>query len=210
MDTTRWTIAAALGAMLITSPDATLAQRSVALTPFAGGTVFMNQPSTNSSLSRGSRAALHITDARYQDAMTIGAFAGLHFDPRWELETLLSWTPSRLEARGGLRAASVAAHGYMYGIGVNYHLPEGGGVSPYITLGVGGETWVHDLPSVPPQSHLMANAGGGIEFPLKERTVFRMDLRDCVSLHRAVDGAELDAMSHIMLVAGISIAFPNP
>ena len=51
---------------------------------------------------------------------------------------------------------------------------------------------------------------GGIEFPLKERTVFRVDLRDCVSLHRAADGAEPDAISHVMLVAGISIAFPNP
>jgi hypothetical protein len=210
MHITPWMITAALGVGLIATPAAVWTQGSVVLTPFAGGTVFTNQPTTHSSLSRGSRTALSITDGRYQDAVTIGTFAGIHFNPRWELETLISWTPTRLEARGGLRTESVAAHAYMYGIGVNYHFPEGGGVWPYISVGVGGETWVHDISSVPAQSHLMANVGGGIEFPLRERTVFRVDLRDCVSVHRAADGAEADAMSHIMLVAGLSFAFPNP
>ena len=170
----------------------------------------MNPPAAHSSLSRGSRGALSITDGRYQEAVTVGAFAGVHFDPRWEIETLVSWTPSRLEARDGLRAGSVAAHAYMYGIGVNYHFPEGGGVVPHVSLGVGGETWVHDIPGVAAQSHPMANLGGGIEFPLREKTVFRVDLRNCVSRQRRADGAEPDAMSHIMVVAGLSFAFPNP
>jgi hypothetical protein len=103
MHPARCILSAVLAVALIATPDAVGAQRSVVLTPFAGGTVFTNQPSKHSSLSRGSGPAMDITDARYQDAVTVGTFAGVHFNPRWELEALISWAPSRLEARGGLR-----------------------------------------------------------------------------------------------------------
>src|SRR5688500_6648396 len=115
METIRWTMTAAQDAALFTLPYGRFAQGSRVLPPFSGGTFVTNQPAPHSSLSRGSRAALHITDGRYQDAVTLGTLVGMHFTPRWELETLISWTPSRLEAREGLRTGSVTAQAYMYG-----------------------------------------------------------------------------------------------
>jgi hypothetical protein len=210
MSITQLSLRTALAVALTAWPAALHAQGSVVLTPFIGGSVFTNEPAPHSSLDRGSRPSLSITNGSYRDAITVGTFAGMHFSPRWELETLFSWTASRLEAREGLRSSSVVAQAYMYGAGVNYHLPRGGGVSPYVSLGVGGETWVYDIRNVPAQPHLMANVGGGIEFPLNDRAVFRVDLRGCVSLHRGARGAEPDAISHLMIAAGPSFAFPNP
>jgi hypothetical protein len=209
MNIARWTAMAALTAVLAGSPDRGRAQGAVTLTPFLGGTVFTNQRATHSTLARQSRTALSITNGRYQDAYSVGTFAGMHFDTRWELESMFSWSPSRLEASEGLSEDGVAAHVYMYGVAINFHVSPRAGVTPYASFGVGAETWAYDIPHVPAQTQLMVNAGGGIEFPLRDRTVFRFDLRDCVSWHRDTKDAQPDAMSHIMLVAGLSFAFPN-
>jgi hypothetical protein len=209
MRTARWTTTTILGLALLASPDAGRAQGSVKLTPFAGGTIFMNQPAASFTLARPSGPDLLIADGRYQDGLTVGAFAGMHFGARWEIEALLAWTPSRLEASDGLRGGSAAADAYIYGLGVNFHLPRYDRVVPYVTLGMGAETWRYDIPNVSAETHLMADLGGGIEFPVKDRTVLRLDVRDCVSWSAARAGAAPDATSHLMILTGVSFTFPS-
>jgi hypothetical protein len=204
----RWATAA-LGVVLVAQHGTARAQGSAALTPFVGATVYMNQPSAGVTVARRARSGEAITEARYQDAVAVGVFVGMHFDPRWELETGFAWAPSRIEARRGLGQDGASGAAYMYSAGVNFHLPEIDLVVPYLSAALGGETRVYGLSDVDPETHFMVALGGGLEFPVQERTVLRMDIRDCISWNASTLDTAPDALSHLMIVAGLSFAFPG-
>lgn len=199
----------ALGGVLLalTTTDAR-AQLQYEIAPFGGGTFFLADPPNQFALARGAGAPTILRNASFDHAWTLGANAGVRFNERWAVEAMFSWIPTRIQAASGL-TGSEDVNAYMYGLTGLYYLPIGQRVTPFLGLGVGGETFDYGIAGIDTDTEFMGNVVGGLRIALTDRVGIRLEARDCIArFDSGVSGVNNGWENDLMTTVGLSFRFP--
>lgn len=192
-------------ALLLAVPGAR-GQMELDITPFVGGTFFLADPPERFALGRTSGDDLIFEDASFKRAGTVGVNAGVRFNERWAVEGMFSWLSVNMIARRGVRAD---VNAYMYGLTGLYFIPLTETVSPFVGLGVGGETFDYQIFGTETHNEWMGNAVVGLYLALSDRFGLRLEARDCFArFESGVDGVDDAWENDLMTTLGFSFRAP--
>lgn len=193
-------------ALLLAAPVAH-AQMELDITPFVGSTFFLADPPERFALQTHSGEDLILEDASFKRSGTVGINAGLRFAERFAVEGMFSWLSVNMRARRGVRAADVNA--YMYGLTGLFFIPVTETVSPFVGLGVGGETFDYDIFGTKTNHEWMGNAVAGLYLTLTDRFGLRFEARDCIArFESGVSGVDDAWENDLMVTMGFSFRAP--
>ncbi|MDH3222275.1 MAG: porin family protein [Gemmatimonadota bacterium] len=197
-------VALIAGALAALSAPTLVAQVELEVTPFAGGTVFLADPPNQFQLGRTQGSPLTVQGGSFDDAWTLGVNAGVRFAETWAVEGMFSWIPTSLNARSGLLGKE-DINGYMYGVTLLYYVPVDWPVTPFLGLGVGGETFDYDTPGLKTENEYMGNVVGGLFLPVTDVFGVRFEARDCFARFDSGIATVDDAWENdLMLSVGFS------
>ena len=195
--------------LLLAFPLGAEAQVEFEIAPFVGGTVFLGDPPSQFALGhRHGAPDVVVRGGSFADAFTLGVNTGLRFNERWALEGLFSWIPTELSATSGLQGTE-EVNGYMYGLTGLYYLPVDWPVTPFLGLGIGGETFDYAADDLDTHHDLMGNVVGGLFVPVTEGIGMRLEARDCFARFDSGVASVKDAWENdLMLTVGMSFRTP--
>lgn len=185
------------------------AQVELHVTPVVGGTFFLADPPSQFALHRtGGMSELILEDATFDDAWHIGINAGLKFDERWAVEAMFNWLPTELSATSGLASAE-KLDAFMYGVNGFFFLPVDFSLKPYLSLGVGAETFAYRADELERHTDWMGNVAAGLFYAFHETAGVRFEARDCVVRFDSGIASVDDAWENdLMLSVGLSFIQP--
>jgi opacity protein-like surface antigen len=196
------------GALLALAATDVQAQIQYEITPFGGGTFFLADPPEQFALGRGAAAPTILHNASFDHAWTLGANAGVRFNNRWAVEAMFSWIPTQIQASSGL-TTNEDVNAYMYGLTGLYYLPIGPVVTPFLGLGIGGETFDYSIAGIDSETEFMGNVVGGLYFGVTDQFGVRLEARDCIArFHSGVSGVNNGWENDLMTTVGLSYRFP--
>jgi opacity protein-like surface antigen len=189
---------------VLQGPEPVAAQMDIEITPFAGGTFFLNAPPNQFAIPRRNGTELLVTEGKFDDGPTLGFLLGLRLEERYAIEGMFSWVSTGLRGGGGL-GGPIDAHSYMYSLNFVFHLPMDGRVQPFLGLGVGGETYDYKLSTLENHTEWMGNVAAGLTIPMTSLAALRLEVRDCLTRFEShVTNFGNVTQNDLMLSAGVT------
>ncbi len=188
------------------APKPVAAQVGLEITPFAGGTFFLNSPPQRFRIGRTNGTDLEVGGAKFDDGPTLGVLLGLRLEDRYAIEGMFSWVSTGLQASSGF-SNSVDANSYMYSLNFVFHLPMDGAVRPFFGLGVGGETYDYQVSTWYNHTEWMGNIAAGLTIPVTSLAALRLEVRDCLTWFESrVASVDNVTQNDLMLSAGVTFS----
>ncbi len=97
----------------------------------------------------------------------------------------------------------------MYGVNGFFYLPVEIRVKPYLSVGVGAETFAYQDDDIERHSEWMGNAAVGLYFGLSETTGVRFEARDCIARFGSGVPSVDDAWENDLMLS-VGLSFINP
>lgn len=198
----RFVLLSLLAFGVLRGPQPVAAQMDIEITPFVGGTFFLNSPPDQFTIPRKNGTPMMVTGGEFDDGPTLGFLLGLRLEERYAIEGMFSWVSTGLS--GGI-VDPIDANSYMYSLNFVFHLPMDGRVQPFLGLGVGGETYDYQISTLENHTEWMGNVAAGLTIPLTSLAALRLEVRDCLTWFEShVSNVANVTQNDLMLSAGVT------
>jgi len=200
----RFVLLSLLAFAVLQGPEPVAAQMDFEVTPFAGGTFFLNSPPNQFVIPRKNGTELMVTGGKFDDGPSLGVLLGLRLEERYAIEGMFSWVSTGLSGGVGL-GSPIDANSYMYSLNFVFHLPMDGRVRPFLGLGAGGETYDYRLSTLKNHTEWMGNVAAGLTIPMTSLAALRLEVRDCLTWFEShVSNIDNVTQNDLMLSAGVT------
>jgi opacity protein-like surface antigen len=207
MDRSTWRRAGMLMTALSCVPGPAAAQVDLQGSTFTGAALFLIDPPDEFRI-RNARGAtpVTVTNGTYENDVVAGATLGVRLANRFGIEGTLVWVPTELSASSGLedQGGQEDADILYWGGRFLYHFPHARRVSPYVGVGVGGQTISYKIEEWERETTFSGSVMAGLELALTGDLAVRAETRDFIGRYRSNIPSVGANANTLLLTVGLS------